>query len=39
VTVAARQCWAALGWGVVRIWEHESPVAAADLIEAMVRAE
>jgi len=25
------------GWNVVRIWEHEDPVDAADLIEALVR--
>lgn len=27
----------ALGWHVVRIWEHESPAVAADQIEALVR--
>jgi DNA mismatch endonuclease, patch repair protein len=26
-----------LGWEVVRVWEHEDPVAAADRIEAVVR--
>jgi len=26
-----------LGWEVIRIWEHEDPVAAADRIEAAVR--
>ena len=25
------------GWTVVRVWEHESPLAAADRIEAIVR--
>jgi DNA mismatch endonuclease, patch repair protein len=25
------------GWNVVRIWEHEQPVPAADRIEALVR--
>lgn len=25
------------GWTVVRIWEHEDPVAAADVVEAVVR--
>jgi DNA mismatch endonuclease (patch repair protein) len=29
---------AASGWRVIRVWEHEDPVAAADLIEAAVRA-
>jgi len=29
----------ALGWHVVRIWEHECPAVAADRIEAMVRAK
>jgi DNA mismatch endonuclease, patch repair protein len=28
-----------LGWRVVRIWEHESLVAAADRIEALVRSK
>jgi DNA mismatch endonuclease, patch repair protein len=26
-----------LGWEVIRVWEHEDPVAAADRIEAAVR--
>jgi DNA mismatch endonuclease, patch repair protein len=26
------------GWEVIRIWEHEDPVAAADRVEATVRA-
>ena len=28
---------AAAGWTVVRVWEHEPPVAAADRVEAAVR--
>lgn len=28
----------ALGWEVIRVWEHEPPAAAADRIEEMVRA-
>lgn len=28
---------AAAGWEVVRVWEHEPPMEAADLIEAAVR--
>ena len=28
---------AAAGWAVVRVWEHEHPIGAADLIEAAVR--
>lgn len=28
---------AELGWRVVRVWEHEDPVAAADRIEAALR--
>lgn len=28
---------AAAGWTVHRVWEHESPTAAGDLIEAIVR--
>ncbi len=28
---------AGLGWRVVRVWEHENPIAAADRIEAAVR--
>jgi DNA mismatch endonuclease (patch repair protein) len=27
----------AAGWAVVRIWEHEDPRAAADVVEAIVR--
>jgi DNA mismatch endonuclease, patch repair protein len=27
----------ARGWRVLRVWEHESPVSAADEIERMVR--
>ena len=26
-----------LGWSVIRIWEHESAISAADVVEAMVR--
>lgn len=29
----------AAGWTVIRIWEHESPVSAADRIERVVRKE
>jgi DNA mismatch endonuclease (patch repair protein) len=29
---------AANGWHVIRMWEHEDPAAAADVIEAAVRA-
>jgi DNA mismatch endonuclease (patch repair protein) len=29
---------AAHGWTVVRVWEHEDPIAAADRVEAAVRA-
>ncbi len=29
---------AASGWQVIRIWEHEDPAAAADVIETAVRA-
>ena len=32
------QLLAEAGWTVVRIWEHEDPVEAADRIEALVRA-
>lgn len=28
---------AAAGWTVIRVWEHEDPAPAADLIEAVVR--
>jgi DNA mismatch endonuclease (patch repair protein) len=28
---------AALGWEVLRVWEHEDPVAAADRVEDLVR--
>jgi DNA mismatch endonuclease (patch repair protein) len=28
---------AALGWAVLRVWEHEDPVAAADLVERTYR--
>lgn len=28
-----------LGWEVVRVWEHDDPVAAADRVEAAVRGE
>lgn len=28
---------AELGWRVVRVWEHETPESAADLVEAAVR--
>jgi DNA mismatch endonuclease, patch repair protein len=27
-----------LGWAVLRVWEHEDPVEAADRVEALVRA-
>jgi DNA mismatch endonuclease, patch repair protein len=27
----------ALGWAVLRVWEHEDPVEAADRVEALVR--
>lgn len=29
----------AAGWTVVRIWEHEDPIAAADAVESVVRAK
>jgi DNA mismatch endonuclease (patch repair protein) len=35
---ASEDALAARGWTVVRVWEHEDPVAAADRIEAAVRA-
>ena len=28
---------AEVGWTVVRVWEHEDPVAAADRVERLVR--
>lgn len=28
-----------LGWEIIRVWEHEDPVTAADRIEATVRGE
>jgi DNA mismatch endonuclease (patch repair protein) len=33
---AAERTLRALGWEVVRVWEHEDPAAAADRIEAAV---
>lgn len=30
---------AEIGWKVLRVWEHEDPERAADLVEAAVRAE
>ncbi|MCU7722287.1 very short patch repair endonuclease [Actinoplanes sp. KI2] len=35
--VATNDHLAALGWRVVRIWEHENPAEAADRIAAVVR--
>jgi DNA mismatch endonuclease, patch repair protein len=36
--VATNERLTSLGWRVVRIWEHEDPVEAADRIAAVVRA-
>jgi DNA mismatch endonuclease, patch repair protein len=35
---ATEQKLTALGWKVVRVWEHEDPVAAADRVEAVLAA-
>jgi DNA mismatch endonuclease, patch repair protein len=35
---ATEQALAALGWEVVRVWEHEDPAAAADRVEVALTA-